>query len=118
VLVLAIALFIGYAALHASKSQRPLAYGLSGLFLAFSGWFLLEVCFVKARVSKAHLHLWSPWRGRRVIPWSAITGYAYSPANSWHVLFTEGFGTVRLSTLLSGVDQVAEHLAQFSENGG
>jgi len=118
VLMMAIALFIGYAALHASPNQRLLAYGIGGVSLAFAGWFAVEVLFVRAQVSETHLCHWSPWRGRRSIPWSAITGYAYSQANSWHVLSTEGYGRVRLSVFMTGVDQVVPHLPWHREDTG
>lgn len=109
-LILATALFIGYAAIHASASQRFLAYLIGGGSVAFAVWLLLEMLFTGARVTRSHLEVWSLWRGRRRIPWSAVTSYEYSSAMGWHVLDTSGYGTVRLSVLLSGVDQIGEHL--------
>jgi len=107
---LALALFIGYAALHARADQRSIAYGVSGVLLSSVAWFVLEVLFVRVRITESHLEVRSPWRRRRVIPWTAITGYEFSEINRWHILSTKGFGKVRLSCYLSGVDQIAAHL--------
>ena len=114
-LMLGIALFIGYAALHASQSQRFFAFSIGGAGVAFAVWFVLEVLFVGARVSELHMQVWSPWRGTRLIPWNAITGYEFSPACGWYILHTNGFGKVRLSTTLIGLDQVFTLLEQHCE---
>lgn len=109
-LMLAVGSFIAYAAIHASPSQRWIAFLVAAPLFAGSVWFVLETFLVSAQVSKASLIHRSPWRGVRNIPWSAITGYEYSHAMGCHVLETEGHGTVRLSVYMSGVDQVAEQL--------
>ena len=110
-ILLALGLFIGYAALHASPDQRFLAYPMGAVGFLSGIWLVLETFFVRARISPTYLLIWSPWRGHRSIPWSAITGYEYSETMMWHVLTTEGFGKVRLSCYLSGVDQIADHLS-------
>jgi len=111
VLMLAIAVFIAYAALHASPSQRVVAFFVAAPLLAGSVWFVVETFFVTASVSTTHLTHRSPWSGTRSIPWSAVTGYEFSSTMSWHVLETSGYGKVRLSSYMLGVDQVAEYLA-------
>ena len=109
-LVLAIGLGIAYAALHASPDQRVTAFCVAGPLLAGAVWFVLEAFLVKASVSPTHLTHTSPWRGTRKIPWSAITGYEFSPEMSWHVLRTTGYGKVRLSSYMSGVEQITDRL--------
>jgi uncharacterized protein YhfF len=42
--------------------------------------------------------------------------YEFSSVNSCHILATRGYGKVRLSTYMSGVDQVAEHLCRQPPN--
>jgi hypothetical protein len=108
--VLAIGLAIAYAALHASPDQRMVAFCVAGLLLAGAVWFVLETFFVRAIVSAAHLTHTSPWRGTRRILWSAITRHQFSPEMSWHVLETTGYGKVRLSSYMSGVDQIIDRL--------
>lgn len=109
--MLAIGSFIAYAALNASPDQRGTAFLVATPLVLSSVWFVLEVFLVSAEVTNETLIHTSPWRGTRKIPWSAIIGYSYSSAMSWHVLETEGYGTVRLSVYMSSVDQVAEQLA-------
>jgi hypothetical protein len=114
--MLAIGALIAYAALHAAASQRVIAFFVAAPLLAGSVWFVLETFFVKAMLTATHITHTSPWRGTRTIPWSAITGYEFSSANSCHILATRGYGKVRLSTYMSGVDQVAEHLCRQPPN--
>ena len=109
--LLAIGSFIAYAAAHASPSQRWIAFLVAAPLFAGSVWFVMEAFLVSAKVTKENLEHRSPWRGTRTIPWSRITGYSYSHAMGWHVLEAEGYGAVRLSVYMSGVDQVAEQLA-------
>jgi hypothetical protein len=114
--MLAIGTFIAYAAIHASPGQRVIAFFVAAPLFVGSIWFVLETFFVKVALSTTHLTHTSPWRGTRSVPWSAITGYEFSTVNSCHVLSTNGFGKVRLSTYMLGVDQVAEHLSSQSQN--
>jgi hypothetical protein len=110
VLMLAIAIGIVYAALHASASQRMMAFLVAAPLLAGSVWFVLEAFVVKATVSATHLTHRSPWRGTRTIPWSTVTGYEFSPEMSCHVLRTSGHGKVRLSSYMSGVELVTDRV--------
>ena len=116
--LLAIALFIGYAALHASPNQRVLAYAIGAVSVIWATWFILDVFLFEARITADYLELRSPWRAKRTIPWSAIVDYDYSSTNSWHILITDGYGKVRLSEYLIGVDRVLEKLKSVHENAG
>jgi hypothetical protein len=109
--LLAVGLFIGYAATQASPDQRWTALAVGGSLFAVSVWLVLETFLVSANVTEECLIHRSPWRKTRAIPWTAVTDYSYSNVMSWHVLHTSNYGTVRLSVYLSGVDQVAEKLS-------
>ena len=115
-LMLAVGCFIAYAATHASANQRWIAFLVAAPLLGGSIWFAMEAFFVSAQVSKSALVHRSPWRGTRHIQWPAVTGYEFSQALGCHVLETSEQGTVRLSVYMSGVDQIAEHLAQHSND--
>jgi hypothetical protein len=116
VLMLVIGAFIAYAAAHASANQGLLAFIIGSAALGSGLWFVLETFFVYARVTPGPLEHFSPWRGRRSIPWSAINGYEFSQSNSMHVLATTTYGKVRFSTMLLGVDQVVEKLGEQPSN--
>jgi hypothetical protein len=115
--LLGIALFIGYGALHASPDQRLIA-GVVGMTALTCGiWFVVEAFSFRGRVTETHLVVRSSWRGVREVPWEAVEGYSFSDLNQWHVLHTRGYGKVRLSVYLEGVDQVAEQLERQAEAG-
>lgn len=71
----------------------------------------LEVFHVEMRYDAEGLRLASPWRGRRVVPWAAITGAEYSHLWQWHVLKTAGYGHIRLHMYLSGIGSLRQELA-------
>ena len=98
------------AAFHSSPSQRVVAIFLATSLFGGSIWLVLETFFVKATVSETHLTHTSPWRGTRTVPWSAIVDVKFSELSSCHVLATAGFGKVRLSIYMLGVDRVFERL--------
>jgi len=108
----ALALFVCYAASHASRDQRVLAALVATGFVVGTGWLAIEVFSFRGRVTDTHLIVRSAWRGVREIPWEAIEGYSFSDVNQWHVLHTRGYGKVRLSVLLQGLDRVAEKLEE------
>jgi hypothetical protein len=83
---LAIGLFIAYAASRASSDQRVIAAFAGGTLLVASLYLFLESQFVRIEFDDQFIYTFAPWRRRRVIPWSAITGYSYSALNRWHIL--------------------------------
>lgn len=106
--VAAIGFFIAYAASQASANQRVIAAVVGVLSLLMSVYMLLEVHFVRVEFDDEFIYTFSPWRKRRVIPWSAVVGYSQSALNRWHILKTRGHGSVRLSDLLSGLGTMRE----------
>jgi hypothetical protein len=105
---LAVGMFGVYAASRASPDQRVLAACVSGaMFLACVALFL-EFHFVHIEFDDEFIYTFSPWRKRRIIPWSSVAGYSYSAVNRWHILKTRGYGSVRLSELLSGLGTMRE----------
>jgi hypothetical protein len=105
---LAVRSFIAYSALHASANQRVLAACLGGLLFLVSLYIFLETRFVRIEFDDNFIYTFSPWRKRRLVPWSAVVGYSYSAVNRWHILKTRGYGSIRLSALLSGLGWMSE----------
>jgi hypothetical protein len=105
---LAVGSFIAYAALRASAEQRVLAACLGGALFLVSLYIFLETQFVLIEFDDNFIYTFSPWRKRRLVPWSAVVGYSYSAVNRWHILKTRGYGSIRLSALLSGLGTMSE----------
>ena len=70
----------------------------------------LEFFHVSIRYDAAGLHMASPWRRNRFVPWSAITSAGFSPTLQWYVLSTSGLGYVRLHLYLSGLQSLLDEL--------
>lgn len=77
----------------------------------------LEFFHVSVRYDQEGLHLRSPWRKNRTIPWSALRAIRFSSICSWHVILTEGHGRIRLSTYLSGLDELLGELERRGLRG-
>ncbi len=107
---LAIALLIGYAALHARPSQRILAYSLSAMSIATALFLVLEFFLTEIWFDAHCIHIRSPWRKRRTVPWSAVSHYSFSVAWGAHLLHTTGFGIIRVDTFLLGFKPFQERL--------
>jgi hypothetical protein len=103
---LAIGLFISYAAAQASADQRVLAACLGGTAFLIALYIFLEAHFVRIEFDDQFIYTFAPWRKRRVIPWTAVTGY--SAASGWYVLKTRGYGSIHLSPQLSGLATMRE----------
>lgn len=115
VLMFAIALFMLYAALHASADQKLLALSIVAPLLAGSAVLLIHLCFVRGEVTDDTLRIYSPWRGWRTIPLASIVAYRYSRAGDYHVLLTDGHGTVRLSQYMHGLEPLADKVRHLVE---
>jgi Bacterial PH domain len=104
---------VGVAAAYASASaSAPLvATCVIGGFFFMVLVFHLEVFHVVIRYDADGLHLTSPWRRSRFIPWSAITGARFSSAYQWYVLSTTEHGFIRLHLFLSGLQSLLDELA-------
>ena len=105
-----ISLFILYAASGASADLLVLAWCLGTGFLVMGFSLFLEFHFVKILFDGEFIYTVSPWRPARKIPWTAISGYAFSDINKWHILKTTSYGNIRLSILLSGLGTFLQEL--------
>jgi hypothetical protein len=106
-----------YGATRASKDQIIIATCAGGgMFIVCMALFA-EFHFVRIEFDEFSLYTFSPWRERRVIPWSDVIGYAYSDMNRWHILKTSRSGSIRLSILLSGLGTMAEELKKRKIHG-
>jgi hypothetical protein len=114
---LSIGLFIAYAASRASADQLVIAACAGGTFFLLSAYIFLESQFVRIEFDDEFIYTFAPWRRRRVIPWSNVTGYSYSAMNRWHILRTSGYGSIRLSELLSGLGTMREKWQSVLQHG-
>jgi hypothetical protein len=104
--------FFIYAAAHASADQALLAASVGGALFAGSVVVFLEFHLVRLELDEEAIHTFSPWRRKRVIPWSEVIGYDYSAINNWHILKTGRHGPVRLSVMLSGLSTMEEYVVR------
>jgi len=101
----------GIAAAFASAYERLIAVCVVGGFFLLVLSMHLEFFHVTIRYDADGLHLTSPWRRNRFVPWSAITGARFSLALQWYVLSTTGYGYIRLHLYLSGLRSLLDELA-------
>jgi len=59
--------------------------------------------FVRIEFDESFIYPFSPWRGRRQIPWSEVISHDYSRVNQWLVIQTRHGGRARVSRYLSGI---------------
>ena len=102
---------LGLAAAFAPPPERFIAVSVVACFFLAVLSLHLEFFHVVIRYDAAGLHLTSPWRRNRFVPWSAITGARFSPALQWYVLHTTGYGDIRLHLYLSGLQSLRDELA-------
>ena len=108
--IAAFCLFSIYAARQASDDQFVIACCVVSGFVATTLILLLEIYFVKILFDDEFIYTFSAWRPARKIPWTDVSGYAYSHFNKWHILQTTAHGRIRLSILLSGLGTFAQEL--------
>jgi hypothetical protein len=70
----------------------------------------LEFFGVRIAFDESGIRTRSPWRPKRMIPWSAVTWVWYAPMSQWYVVETTGFGHLRLHDGLSGTDALLSEL--------
>jgi hypothetical protein len=104
----AVGLLGACAASRASANQRVIAVCAGGAFFLGSLYLLLQTHFVRIEFDEEFVFTFSPWRKRRLIPWSAIIGCSHSALNQCHILKTRGYGSIWLSELLSGLGIMRE----------
>ena len=105
-------LFISYAAFHASRDQKVIAWSLAGACLVIAVVSILEVFITKFVALKEGLHIRTPWRGTRTIPWQAIGQCSYRPILEVHEIKTSGFGKLYLSNQLAGTPSLLAIIKQ------
>ncbi len=96
-------LAVGYLTWRQDGFRSYAPFVICSLLALMGAALLLEAGFVRIEYGAHGIITRSPWRGRREIPWHAVTGYAYSDMNRWHILETRGHGRVRLSIYLRGL---------------
>lgn len=109
-ILLLISLFIVYGALRASASQIIIAWCVGIAFSLMGSAVVLEFHFIRILFDDEFIYTFSPWRPSRKIPWTAISGYAFSDLNKWYILKTTSYGNIRLSILLSGLGTFSQEL--------
>lgn len=76
---------------------------LVAIFLLVSIYWALESFFVKITFDDQEIVLESPWRQKRRVLLSELTGYKYSEDGNYHVFTTERKGKIHLSPHLKGL---------------
>jgi len=100
----AVGIVLGCAALllYVAAADRAAVLLLTGLFALLGLPILLEATLVRITFDEQGLTSRSPWRQRRVIPWSEVRAVDFSGAMQWWRLHTAQ-GVVRASVYLSGI---------------
>jgi len=99
-----------YAASRSSLDQRHMAWIVYGMLATCGLYVFVEMFFVRIEFDESFIYPFSPWRGRRRIPWSDVVSCGYSNVNRWHVVRTRSHGTLRVSIYLSGIGSFLERL--------
>ena len=104
--LLAPLLVFSVSSLSGFQANRVLlALALAALSICIPLVLLLEVYRVRVEFDETAIYTFSPWRPSRTIPWSDVISSRYSEWLRWHVIRTKSHGDVRLSDLLSGLDE-------------
>jgi hypothetical protein len=101
--------FLG-AAIFAPTEDRAVAAAVVLGFLLLVLSLHLEFFGVRVAFDASGIRARSPWRPKRMIPWSAVTGVWYSSMLRWYVVETTSFGHLRLHDWLSGTDTLLSEL--------
>jgi len=89
--------------------RLPLLITISS-FLLMILVFHIEMFNVRVVYDETGVRTFSPWRRRRVIPWSAFRRVYFSAPLKWYVVETDGYGCVRLHVFLSGVETFLDEI--------
>ena len=100
-----------FAAVFAPPSERVMAIGMVSVFSLLVLSLHLEFFYVRIRYDSEGLHLASPWRRNRFVPWPAITEARFSQALQWYAVSTTGFGSIHLHVYLSGLQSLLDELS-------
>lgn len=76
----------------------------SGVMTALFLFFFIEMFFVRIEFDESRITTFTPWRTSRQIPWSDIISFSHDQAHGWYLVKTRTHGILRLSTLLTGIN--------------
>jgi hypothetical protein len=91
------------------KDKIPLLF-LIGLFGGLTLPMAIEFCLVRIGFDENGIYCYSGWRPKRTIDWTAIESVEFSQSMQWWVLRTKGAGKIRVSVLLSGLQEFLDEL--------
>jgi hypothetical protein len=98
---------------HSTATGHWLVSAATATILTFGAiWFLLEAHMVELRYDERAIEATSRLGGKRVVPWSAITGWRYVRWADTLILETRKHGTLRVSGHLAGLPAFIEKLAE------
>lgn len=95
------------------KDKIPVLF-LIGLFGALTLPMVIEFFLVRIGFDKEGIYCYSGWRTKRTIDWAAVESVEFSQSMQWWVVRTMGFGKIRASVFLSGLQ---EFLAELEKRG-
>lgn len=109
-----LAVFNVLAWVSASRGETlgdtPAFIFIIALSLAITIPLILEFHFTEIRIEQDTIHTRSPWRKRRVIPFSSVASCDFSETFQWYRIRTQHNGVIRLHTMLSGLPLILWHL--------
>lgn len=105
--------FVTYAALQSSSDQRVLALLIAGLFWLGTVYLAYEMFFVQLSYDDQFIYHQTPLKGKRQIPWDAVTGIDYSPVTQAFTVRTNGHGTISVSPMADGSHALIERVGSW-----
>ncbi|MCD6051902.1 MAG: hypothetical protein K0Q55_3311 [Verrucomicrobia bacterium] len=85
-----------------------------GILTAVALFFFIEMFFVRIEFDETRIKTHTPWRSSREVPWSDILTFQHDQAHCWYIIKTRTHGTLRISTLLSGINDFAARLRHYA----
>jgi hypothetical protein len=105
-------LFIFYASLHASESQKVIASVVGHSMLGFSIFVFYQVFFVRISYDKNFLYIYSPLKGNKKTSWDNIVDVSYSYILQCDYIEFDDLGKIYFSHLANGHEKLGCFLDQ------
>jgi hypothetical protein len=110
--------FVTFAALQASPDQIILALIIASLFWIGTLYLTYEFFFVNLSYDDLFIYHQTPLRGKRQIPWDAVTDVHYSAFTHAFTVTTDGYGNISVSPMADGsqafIERVRAHVTRDS----
>ena len=101
-----------YGASRSSPHQRSLFWILAGALTAVGIHTCLKVFLGRIEFDDSFIYTFSPWQGRREVPWVDIISCQFSKADRCFILGTRAHGQVRVPMFFSGIKSFVEKVGE------